>query len=63
MFQVVVGNIGTVINTSDKAKAQHAFNEYVSQSKSGVGRAGGETITLFQDDEILMEHVGSLDNE
>jgi hypothetical protein len=63
MYQVIVGNIGTVITTDNKTDAEAAFNEYKAQSESNVGRAGGEPVTLFQDDEIVKEHYGTLDNE
>jgi len=58
MFEVICGNIGRVYNGSDKVEAQHYFDEYVTQSKRGVGRAGHETVTMFEDGELIQEHVG-----
>jgi len=60
-YQIVVGNIGTVYYGSNRAQAEHTYKEYVSQSKSNYGRAGGETVTMLKHGEIVREHVGSLD--
>ena len=57
--EVVVGNIGSVYSGRNRAKAAQHFQEYVSQSKSGVGRAGGESVTHLKSGEIHREHVGS----
>ena len=59
-FQVVVGNVGTVYAGDDGAEANRLFDVYVDSSKSGVGRAGGEDVYLFADDEIAREHLGNL---
>ena len=59
--QVVVGNIGTVYSGSDAESAENAWTEYVKQSQSERGRAGGEDVTWFLDDEIHQEHLGTLD--
>ena len=55
-YQVVVGNIGTVTSTSNGLDANRVFNEYVARSKSGYGRASGESVVLMRGDEILKEH-------
>jgi hypothetical protein len=57
-YTVIVGNIGTVYFGADKKKANQIFDEYVGQSESGRGRASGETVTLFDCEEILREHFG-----
>lgn len=59
MFEVIVGNIGTVYSGEDKIEALARFNEYVNQSKWNEGRAGGEDVTLMEDNEILYEHFGT----
>ena len=51
---VVVGNIGNVVDSDQKGgytEAKKAFEEYRRQSKSGYGRAAGEDVTWFMDDE------------
>lgn len=63
MYAVVVGNIGTVYQGDDFEAAFAAFDEYVEQSKSGAGRAAGESVCLFTDDELSSEYEGSLDME
>lgn len=55
-YEVVVGNIGSVYKGTDKDEAGRVFDEYRDQSKSGVGRAGNESVTLFDNNEIDREH-------
>ena len=43
-YDVIVGNIGSVHRGTNKQEATNGFREYVSQSKAGVGRAGGEDV-------------------
>lgn len=59
--EVVVGNIGTV-HSSNKSGLQ-AYLEYRKLSKDNYGRAAGEDVTWFIDDEPRMEHIGSLTEE
>lgn len=54
-YEVVVGNIGSVYHGPDLDEARHKFDYYVEQSKLGSGRAGGEPVVLFEDDEIVSE--------
>ena len=63
MYAVVVGNIGTVYQGDDFETAFATYDEYVEQSKSGVGRAAGESVCIFFDGEMTSEYVGSLDME
>ena len=56
-FYVVVGNLGEVHRGPDKMAAELKFDHYVSLSVLGQGRAAGESVTLFKDDEIVSEHV------
>ena len=56
--QVIVGNIGTVYDGPYGVDADRAFHEYREQSRSGYGRAGGESVTLMCNGEILREHYG-----
>lgn len=57
-YTVIVGNIGTVYNGGGKKTALKDYREYVEQSKSGRGRAGGESVTLFEDGFVIKEHIG-----
>jgi len=55
-YQVLVGNIGTVVSTDSRIEAMEEFNHYVEASKAPYGRASGEEVTLFQDGEILRSY-------
>jgi hypothetical protein len=65
-YEVVVGNIGTVVSTPNRKRARQIANEYIRQSKTGRGRAGGENVTIFRvtgdDVEIMDEYIGQLEN-
>jgi hypothetical protein len=61
-YEVIVGNIGIVYSGNSKASAEANFNHYVRQSKSGSGRASGESVTLMCEGEILREHIGTAEN-
>jgi hypothetical protein len=63
MYQVLVGNIGTVYTGKDRSEADRLFAVYVEQSQSLRGRAGGEPVTLFEDNEIIREHEGEVRDE
>jgi len=60
-YQVICGNIGTVYDGDNMIDANRDYGTYKRQSQSGVGRAGGETVTLFDNDEIKFEHIGEQD--
>jgi hypothetical protein len=47
---VNVGNVGN-ISCKDEAEARSTYQEYVSQSKGGKGRAAGEEVNLLHDGE------------
>jgi hypothetical protein len=49
-YAVHVGNIGTVYDGADKREASRTFRHYVEQSKSGVGRAAGESVRIESSD-------------
>jgi hypothetical protein len=57
-YSVVVGNIGTVYDGDSRVRARHNYDTYVADSKDGHGRAAGESVTLFEDGEIIAEHHG-----
>ena len=54
--QILVGNIGIACDTASAKEARSAFNEYVSQSKTSYGRAGGENVTWLKNGEIFKEY-------
>ena len=56
-YEVIVGNIGRVYRGTSLLDSESTFNHYVSLSVLGQGRAAGESVTLFKDDEIVSEHV------
>ena len=58
-FIVVVGNVGTVLETASKRDAIGTYNDYVMQSQSNRGRCAGEPVTLFQDNDIALEYAGT----
>jgi hypothetical protein len=57
-YRVVVGNVGTVYSGFNRKEAKEAFHSYVEDSEDNFGRAGGEDVALFEDDEIIDEHLG-----
>lgn len=58
-YQVIVGNVGMVYDGPSAEEARSKFDVYVELSKSHVGRAGGEDVTIFLNDEIVREFAGS----
>ena len=58
VWEVVVGNIGNVYCGPSEVQAKAKFTVYENQSRSLVGRAGGEDVTLLRNNEIVREHVG-----
>lgn len=63
MFEVVVGNIGTVYKGQREDTAHRLYDEYVLDSTLLVGRAAGEPVALMFDGEILREAHGALVEE
>ena len=57
-YEVVVGNIGSVYDGSDESEGRRKYQSYVDLSRSNIGRAGGESVVLMQDGEILKEYEG-----
>jgi hypothetical protein len=52
-YQVIVSNCGTVLTTTDKMKAEKTYKDYMYDSDDGVGRVGGEEVTLMGDGEVI----------
>lgn len=63
MYQIIVGNIGTVAEYATENQARSTFSEYVLASKENQGRAAGESVTLFDGSEIVAEYIGTMDSE
>lgn len=62
-YTVVVGNVGTMDYTSRKL-AIECYNTYVTLSTNNEGRAAGESVTLFDDnDNIIMDYIGTLQED
>lgn len=57
-FEVIVGNIGAIYRGNDYTIAHRTYTEQVNLSKSGIGRTGGEPVTLMVNGEIEREHAG-----
>ena len=57
MFEVIVGNIGTVHEGDDFGKAITHFQDYRHLSAHGVGRGGYEDVTLMHDGNPIREWV------
>ena len=57
-YEVTVGNIGSVTLTDNEDEAYKDFSTYLEQSKHGRGRASGESVTLWEDGEPILEHRG-----
>ena len=51
-YEVIVGNVGRVYEGTSKREADKVYHDYIEISRSGLGRAGGEEVTLFVDGEF-----------
>lgn len=56
-YELIVGNVGTVLETQNGTHALQEFGAWKKQSIEGVGRASGEPVTLMRDSEPWREHV------
>lgn len=56
-YEVLISNIGTVIVTTNKMKAEKVFKAYMYDSEDGIGRVGGQKVTLMGDGEIIRSFV------
>lgn len=59
MYEVVVGNIGTVYTGTNPVEAILTYSKYKEYSRTQYGRASGEDVHLFLDSEILSEYLGT----
>lgn len=58
MFAVIVGNVGIVYEGKDENEATTTYREYVQQSDSGHGRAGGEPVAILKDGDLFLYRYG-----
>lgn len=61
--EVIVGNIGTAYAGPDEAEARRKYAAYVADSKTGLGRSGGESVVLIVNGEVVEEYEGTLNEE
>ena len=59
-WEIVVQNVGIVLQTDNGRVAREHFAEYVQRSKAHTGRAAGEGVCLYFNGDIVSEYVGSL---
>lgn len=62
-YQVVVGNVGVVYEGTNGFTANVEYNQYVAISKTGKGKAGGETVTMIKNQEIHKEFIGAVESQ
>ena len=55
IYEVTVGNIGTVYRGENEELAEENYQDYVELAELGSGRASGEPVTFFVDGEIQKE--------
>ena len=60
VYEVIVGNIGTVYSGPNGFEAHTKFQVYAGQSKTGYGRASGEDVTIMRNGEPIKEYFGTL---
>ena len=62
-WEVIVGNVGMVYSGTDEELAHSTYDVYVEHSRDNYGRAAGESVYLFKDDQDMDMYLGTLDNE
>ena len=55
-YEVIVGNIGKVHEGGGRLKAFAVFQEYIKKSDATYGRASGENVTLWKNNEPHKEY-------
>ena len=55
-YRVTVGNIGLVHEGNNPVEARGVYGDYKRQSQSGYGRAAGEPVILWRNDEVSIEY-------
>ncbi len=55
-FQVIVGNIGTVVSSNNLLAAITVYWQYVQLALAPTGRASGEEVVFIYDGEIVGDY-------
>lgn len=55
-YELIVGNVGTVLRTKNGALARVEYGRWRRESNARFGRASGEPVTLMRDGDVLFEH-------
>ena len=63
MFEVIVGNVGSIYYGNDSEIATERFDTYMDLSLNGYGRTAYETVTLMKDEEIIRTFIEEKDKE
>jgi len=58
-WSVVVGNQGKVYDDLEESGARATYKIYRQMSQGAFGRSVGGTVTLWRDDELVEEYVGT----
>lgn len=61
IYSVVVGNIGTVYRGDEPNVANETYDNYVALSLSGASKAGDESVSLYEDEELDRNFLGAID--
>lgn len=56
MYKVIVSNIGTIGNYDTLEAAESKFDLYVMLSRIGSGRKAGQSVYLFDGDQLIEEY-------
>lgn len=56
VYEIIVGNLGSVHTGKNKKEALREYSAWVECSLSSYGRVAGEDVTLFADNDIIKEH-------
>ena len=56
LYEVIVQNVGKVWEGTSGFDAFREYSAWVGKSKRGEGRAAGEGVVLFKNNEIMKEH-------
>lgn len=60
-YKITVGVLGTVHEGTNRTLAFRIYEQFLSDSKKGKGKVGGEGVFLYQNDEIIREYAGFYD--
>jgi hypothetical protein len=64
IYEVIVGNVGSVYRGRSRVKALAIYESYVTISREhDMARCYGEDVTLMADGELESEHRGHLSKE